>query len=265
MTEDEDVIPSDRPLPDQVSVLRWFVFFGVVFVGGVVALVLLLGEEGWQGSASLSGVAEAMEAMSPAAKLLVFGLYVSVCTTFLPLPTSAVAAAVSTHELAVAGTLWGTTLLVATVGAVCSTLANLNDYHLFTWMLRSRHVAKVRHTRTYEASAKWFARAPFFLLVVFNLIPIPVDVIRMLASTYRYPRVPFAAANFVGRFLRYGIIAGVTYWASSRWENAGRIAVLSLLAVALGLGLGRLVARPLRRFFSSDTNDSSSGESDSLG
>ncbi len=265
MTEDRSVITSDHPLPDHVSVLRWFLFFGMVFVGGVAALVVLLGEEGWKGSASIKGVAEAMEAMSAAAKLLVFGLYVSLCTTFLPLPTSAVAAAVSTHDMAVVDSLWGTTLLVATVGAMGSTLANLNDYHLFTWMLRSRHVAKVRHTRTYEASSRWFARMPFFLLVIFNLIPIPVDVIRMLATTYRYPRLHFAAANFLGRFLRYAIIAGVTYWASSRWENAGRIAVLSLLGVALVLGMGRLLARPAKRIFSGETNDSSSGESDSVG
>jgi membrane protein YqaA with SNARE-associated domain len=231
------------PPADEVSVLRWFIGYAAALVAALAGVALLLGEQGWQGEASLSGVAEAMRAMSPTAKLLVFAMYISVCTTFLPLPTGAVVAAMATREAAVAGSLASTTLLVATVGAGASTVANLNDYHLFTWLLRSRHVAKVRGTKVYDASAKWFARQPFFLLVVFNIIPIPVDVIRLLAITYRYPRGKFAAANLIGRFIRYGVIAAVTYWLSSWRKDAGWIAVLVLLGVAVALGLSRLVPK----------------------
>jgi membrane protein YqaA with SNARE-associated domain len=163
-------------------------------------------------------------------KLIFFGSYLSLCTTFLPLPTGWIVAAVATREAAVGSNAWTTTLLVATVGAIGSTIANLNDYHLFTWMLRSHRVAKIRHTKLYEKSAMWFSRSPFFLLVVFNIVPIPVDVVRILATTYRYPRGPFAAANFIGRFLRYAVIAFVTYW----W-NLGYVAVLALLALAVVL------------------------------
>ena len=247
------LVPANPPA-DEVSVLRWLLFYVVGFIAAVVGVALLLGEQGWQGEASLSGVAEAMREMSPVAKLLVFAMYISLCTTFLPLPTGAVVAAMATREAAVAGWLVGTTLLVATVGALASTVANLNDYHLFTWLLRSRHVAKVRHTKVYDKSAKWFARSPFFLLVVFNVIPIPVDVIRLLAITYRYPRTKFAAANFIGRFIRYGVIAGVTYWLSSWRTDAGWIAVLVLLGVAVALGLSRVIPKLVGKLRPASTN-----------
>ena len=137
--------------------------------------------------------------MDPAVKLLIFGIYISLCCTFLPLPTTPIVAALATREAAVTGELWSTVVLVGVVCAAASTIANLNDYHIFTWMLRSRQVAGVRRTRMYACAARWFARSPFVILVIFNIAPIPVDVIRMLAATHRYPRVPFAAANFVGK------------------------------------------------------------------
>ena len=78
-----------------------------------------------------------------------------------------------------------------------------------------------------------------------RIIPIPVDVVRMLATTYRYGRAPFAAANFVGRFLRYAVIAAVTY----ALADGGKWAVAALLALAVVLALGKLApaaARALR-------------------
>ncbi len=170
-------------------------------------------------------------------KLLAFGLYLAVCSTFLPLPTSWMVAAVALPAHAVGANVWTTTLLVTIVGSAASVVANLNDYHIFTLMLRHRHVAKLRHTRTYRMAAKWFSKGPFLLLVIFNFIPIPVDVVRLLATGYRYPRPRFAAANFIGRALRYAVIAFVTYsLADKAW-----VAVVALLGFALLLSLERML------------------------
>ena len=98
-------------------------------------------------------------------------------------------------------------------------------------MLRSRRVAKIRETKLYHVSSRWFARSPFYLVTLFNVLPIPVDVVRMLASVQRYPRLPFAAANFIGRFVRYGVIAWVTY----RLGEQGKWVVVGLLGVAVVL------------------------------
>jgi len=234
-------------------VLRWFVFYGMYLLAGVVALAVLISAEHWTWDDWTHNTAETFANTSPALKLVGFLVYISLATTFLPLPTGWIVAGVATREAAVAAgwsdgplaVLTLTTLTVATIGATGSVIANLTDYHLFTWMLRSHRIAKVRSTRAYLAAARWFERSPFWILVIFNIIPIPVDVVRMLATTHRYPRVPFAAANFIGRFIRYAVIAYVTY----RF-NLGWIAVVALLAVAVVLGVMKIIPRAARKFLS---------------
>ena len=152
-------------------------------------------------------------------------------------PTGWLVAAIATRQVALAPNLWATVLLVAAAGALGSTMANLNDYHLFTLLLRHRRVSAVRNTRAYRYSARWFARAPMAILVIFNIVPIPVDVVRMLAATARYRLGRFAAANYVGRFIRYGLLAGLAYATnlSAAWAS------IIMLAGAAALAVGRAV------------------------
>jgi membrane protein YqaA with SNARE-associated domain len=218
-------------------------------------MAMLIARQGWTWDDWVHQMAATFAATSATVKLLAFGLYLSICCTFCPLPTRWLVAGLATREAAVTGELWTTVLAVAAVGALGSTVANLNDYHLFTWMLRSRRIAKVRTSRVYRASAGWFGRAPFFILTVFNVVPIPVDVVRMLATTYRYPRLRFAAANFVGRFISYGVIAFVTFW----W-NLGREAVVTLLGLAVALGAMRALPKLARKVFPRSGRQSTPGE-----
>jgi len=239
------------PAPDGISVGRWFAFYGLLLAATGGLLVLLLAREPWAWGDWLDRPAELLPGTAAAAKLLAFGIYISLCCTFLPLPANWIVAAVAMQATAVAGNVWGTAVLVGTIGAAASTVANLNDYHLFTWLLRSRRIGKVRQTRLYRAAARWFAASPFFLLVLFNIIPIPVDVVRMLATTYRYPRLPFAAANFVGRLVRYGVIAFVTY----SLGGEGKWAVAALLGLAAALAAAKLVPPGVRRIRGRRAND----------
>ena len=186
----------------------------------------------------------AVAAAAPAAlKLLIFAIYISLCCTFLPLPTGVMVAAVALRQFAPSDSLWMTTAIVASVGAFASMMANLHDYHLFTWLLRHRRIAGVRTSRLYRRSARWFARRPFMLLVIFNVIPIPIDVVRMLAATCRYRLRRFAAASFIGRWIRYAVLAAVTFTLGER----GPVAVVALLVVAVALGLGRFATRARAR------------------
>jgi len=209
-----------------------------------VAAAVLLAGAGSNWRAFFSDPAGVTRDADAAPKLLLFGAYISVCCTFLPLPANAMVSAVSIQQFAPCpGSLLATTALVATVGAWASMMANLLDFHLFTLMLRSRRVARIRRTRLYARSARWFARQPFAILVVFNVLPIPIDVVRMLAATYRYPLGRFAAANFIGRWVRYAVLAAVTFSLGSQ----GWVAVVALLAVAAVLAAGKLVGRWLGR------------------
>ena len=243
--------PETSPRPDGISIGRWFAVYALYLLAAGVPLAVLIGRAPWGWSDWLHRPAELLPATGVAVKLLAFAIYISLCCTFLPLPANWIVAAVAMRQTAVADQAWQTALIVGAVGALASTMANLNDYHLFTWLLRSRRVGRVRQTRLYQASARWFGRSPFFLLVVFNIVPIPVDVIRMLATVFRYPRVPFAAANFLGRFARYAVIAWVTFSLGSQ----GKWAVLALLGLAVVLALAKVLPRAVRRIGHRTTND----------
>ncbi|MCD4825356.1 MAG: VTT domain-containing protein [Phycisphaerae bacterium] len=227
---------------DGISVLRWFgVFTLLLTIAGAVLVVLLQQKPliwtGWKDYQASVAAAE------PAIKLIIFGMYLSFCCTFLPLNTKWIVSAMAMQSTAVTGELWSTVLVVSIVGALASTLANLNDYHLFTLLLRSRRIAKIRHMRAYKAAENWFARSPFGILLFFNVAPIPVDVSRVLAATHRYPRIPFAAANCIGRFLQYAIIAFVTF----QLGKQGWIATVSLLGLAVVMAVGRAILKGLNK------------------
>jgi membrane protein YqaA with SNARE-associated domain len=222
---------------DGISLRWWFAAYGLWLAAATAALAVLIHQSDWSWSVWRHEPAATFARTQPALKLVGFTLYLSLCCTFLPLPTGWIVAAVATREAAIAGGLVATVAVVGLAGAFGSMLANLNDYHIFTAMLRQHRVAAVRHTAVYRAAARWFGQRPFSVVLIFSIIPIPVDVIRMLAATYRYGRGAFAAANFVGRFLRYAAIAFVTYY----W-NLGWIAPAVLLALAAVLGGGRLAA-----------------------
>ena len=247
--------------PDRVSVRHWFAFYVLFLLLCGVPLAILVAGQPWTWSQwaqvfrdlpFLHGsrpppegtwsqwaqqFGDTFRDTDVKVKLLAAAIYLSMCTTATPLPTGWLVASVATRQAAVGPDVWTTTLIVAAVGAAASTIAHLNDYHLFTWLLRRRRVSHVRDTRLYRAAAPWFHRSPFALLLVFNVVPIPVDVIRLLAITCRYPRLPFAAAGFLGRFIRYAVFAFVTYW----W-NLGWIAPVALLGLSAVLGAGRIAA-----------------------
>jgi len=241
--------------PDALSLRRWFLLYGAYLLALAVPAGLLLRDvpSGWKDLFVHPGqyTLPAQQAL----KLLIFGLYLSVCTTFVPLPTSWLVSGVATANVALSPNILVTTLLVATVGAVSSTLANGSDFHLFSWLLRHHRVAKVRQTALSRRAGEWFARRPFWLLVVFNIIPIPVDVVRMLAAMHQYPFRPFLAANFVGRFIRYAVIAVVTF----ELRDKGWIAPLALLGVAAVLGISKVARTLLERRGGGDPGDTAIG------
>ncbi len=254
MTETLPPENIEQLLPDDVTVRHWFAFYTLgLLAAGIPLAILVAGhdwqvETWWRSDMSLSqrweGFIAAFSDAPDGIKLLGFAIYISLCCTFLPLPANAVVAALSMQNVAIGEDIWTTSLVVAAIGGLASTVANLNDYHLFTWMLRHRHVAKIRHTRLYKKAALWFARGPFSIVLIFNILPIPIDVVRMLATVYRYPRLPFAAANFAGRFIRYAALAAITYALGRKY---GWISPVALLAVAIVLGVARLVADRYRK------------------
>lgn len=226
--------------PDGLSVRRWLAAYTTYLLALTVPVAVLLTQLGDRWREPFLQPREFFTAPAHhGLKLLVYAIYVSISCTMVPLPTGWLVAALATRNVALSEGLWTTTVIVATIGATGSMIANLHDYYMFTWVLRHRRIARIRQTRMYQRAAGWFADRPFALLVAFNVLPIPIDVVRMLAATYRYPRRPFAAANFLGRWIRYAAIAAITFKLGRR----GWWMVVALLAVAALFALVKLGRR----------------------
>lgn len=242
-TDDRNAAPVDT-----VSLTRWWALFGMYLLGLVLPALWMLAALGRPWHDLLASPGDFQASGEQVLKVLLFMLYLSLCTGFVPLPGSWLVVAIATQEVGLAPNMAATVLLVATAGALASTMGNLNDYHLYTLLLRNRRIGMVRDTRLVRFAVRGFAKAPFTLLMTFGIVPIPVDVARMLAATTRYPLGRFAGANFLGRFIRYTILAAVTYASGVGAVNA----TLIMVAAAALLAGGKAVASVGRRKPSSE-------------
>ena len=222
---------------DGYNLRRWFVFFIVYMI--VLAVVALVGLAG-------TGT-EASQLPKHTWLLALYLFYMSLCCTFFPAPTAWIVLLMaspmigldyfSTANVYLSAVV--TIVVVAAVGAIGTAVANLNEYHVFTFLLRFGRAYKLRHTRLYKSAARWFEVSPFVLMTVVSFLPIPVDIIRWLAITHRYRRDHFFAASFVGRFLRYALLAATAACLQISWYGIVFIQLI-LLAIILLRYLPRL-------------------------
>jgi membrane protein YqaA with SNARE-associated domain len=161
------------------------------------------------------------------ANLAGYFLYMALACTFVPLNTLWIVLWLATQFPA-----W----LVAVVGAVGTSLANLNDYYLLSYLFEFDRVKRLRERRGYQRAVAWFDRAPLLTLTTFSFLPIPVDVVRLLAISRRYSRLRFTAASFLGRFPRYFLLA--RGW---QWLGLPNWSLLVVVAGVAGLFLLRRV------------------------
>jgi membrane protein YqaA with SNARE-associated domain len=121
---------------------------------------------------------------------------------------SNVAMAVIPHEPVVLwyGAHYGvwTTAVIATLGTL---LAAWVDHRAFVPLIQ-----KVQHTAFFaEGSVGWlrarFARAPFLVLAVSGITPLPFFPFKAMAFAEHYPLARYLAAVAVGRFPRYVLLA----------------------------------------------------------
>jgi len=227
---------GESDIGDGVNLRAWF-------VGFLIWLCLLTTAACW----GLSEIDGHDSAVGWAVWILAgYAFYLSLCCTFFPAPTTWVVMLLASDMVAaqvgIDGYALTRLLVVATVGAVATGLANLNEYHIFTYLLRHRRMAKVRETRLYQKADRWFSASPFTVVAFFGFLPIPVDVIRWLAITARYSRVRFFWAYFVGRWFRYAIWAVAALGLHlSTWHIVG--VQVALVAIALGRIVPPLVRR----------------------
>jgi ribonucleoside-triphosphate reductase len=108
-------------------------------------------------------------------------------------------------------------VLVAVVGAAGTCIANLNDYAILGWLFRHQRVKKVRDVQLYKKLLTFFDRYAFLTLSAAAFLPIPIDVIRLLAISRAYTYWKYILATFVGRLPRYLILAYVGKELPTKW------------------------------------------------
>lgn len=89
------------------------------------------------------------------------------------------------------------TALIATAGTVA---AAWTDHRLFARTIGRRAIPA-------GAAQRWFARAPFAVLALSGLTPLPFFPFKLLAFAARYPRDRYVAAVAAGRLPRYLLLA----------------------------------------------------------
>jgi membrane protein YqaA with SNARE-associated domain len=196
------------PAFTDLSYRAWFWCFVAVFA---IVAALMVGRVIPDRYASLAG----------------YFLYMALACTFVPLNTLWIVLWLATQFPA-----W----LVALVGAVGTSLANLNDYYLLSYLFEFDRVKRLRERRGYQRAVAWFDRAPLLTLTTFSFLPIPVDAVRLLAISRRYSRARFTAASFLGRFPRYYLLA--RGW---QWLGLPNWSLLVVVAGVAGLFLLRQV------------------------
>ena len=180
--------------------------------------------------AVLAGVRLAYGDLSRAAVLAALFAYLSIACTFCPLPTAWII--VWAAAPADSGGLGFPPLVVATVGALATAIANLHDYYLLTFLYRYKPIRQVRATALYRRVAAWYNRAPFATLAAASFLPIPVDFVRLLALSEGYSRPRFVLGTLVGRWPRYFLFAFAAEQFRMGWQwvvgIAGATVVLGL-------------------------------------
>lgn len=183
----------ERPLR---GLRAWFVVL-LLWLGGLAAVALLMFGRYEQGDPLAMRVW----------LLALMCFYLSLCNGLLPLPTAWIILFAASPEMGLFESPWLGVVTVAGLGAVATIFANLTEYHALAFLFRYGLGHRIRRTRVYRWSIRWFNVSPFQTLALIGFVPIPIDAVRWLAILRHYSRARFALAYFAGRGLRYLLLA----------------------------------------------------------
>ncbi len=219
--------------PHPVRLRRWFLAYVVWLT--LLTVAAIVGLQGY----------EAGGLTARSVWIVALGVfYLSLCCLFFPAPTAWIVMLLASNEISLIALPVPRVLLVALVCAVATGVANLNEYHVVTFLLRYGWIARMRDTRIYHWACRWFAASPFLVVAVFGFLPLPVDVIRWLAILYRYNRVRYFLAYVVGRFPRYLAWSLSAVWLDLNWWEI--LLFQAALVAAATLGIARSILRKRR-------------------
>jgi membrane protein YqaA with SNARE-associated domain len=94
----------------------------------------------------------------------------------------------------------------------------------------------------YQTSVAWFGEWGFWAVFVAGFSPIPYKVFTIAAGTLSMALLPFTAASFIGRGMRFFLVAGLMKWGGVEMEDTlqryvDRLgwAMVAIIVIAIGL------------------------------
>ncbi len=212
------LLHSGQLTEERINLRRWFIFY--ILYMSLLALTALAESNaqfrsGWHINLPFMRSSLSLQADGTLWLVALYLFYMSLCCTFFPAPTAwlvlLMASPVIGFDIVTTGNTYTDAILriaaVATIGALGTAIANLNEYHIWVYLMRFGYVHKIRQTRLYTRALQWFGTSPFLLITVFSFLPVPVDVVRWLAISHYYNRFYYSLASFLGRLGRYGLLA----------------------------------------------------------
>lgn len=166
-------------------------------------------------------------------ELVSYFLVMSVSCNLVPLPTFPIVLYVS-HDYAI----W----MLVFFGSIGASISALIEYYVIDFLMRFDRIAKLKQNGKYQKYAGYFDRFSFRSLMLASLIPLPLDVIRILAITRRYSMWRYLLATFIGRIPRIFIFA----FLGSQLAYSKFIAII-LLSVMLIFELTRRIIKIYHR------------------
>lgn len=132
--------------------------------------------------------------------------------------------------------------VVALAGTAGCIVAAILDYALIGWFVNHRLVrTELDDSRGFRMAQRFFSRAPFLLVLLSALLPVPFYPVKILAIARDYPLARFVAAVVLGRLPRFYALAVV----GQKAKAPGSALVSAGVALALigGWGVWRTVKR----------------------
>ena len=160
-------------------------------------------------------------------QLIGYFAYMSFACTLIPLPTPPYVIALG--KVFHPG-------IVAVIGAVANCLAALAEYSVITWLFSKTILRqRVETNRIFQRFAHYFQRASFACLIFTGITPIPFEPFRLAAILIRYNVPKYLLAVFIGRFIRYYLVAliGHLYFIPNRYLIAMVIALIVISVIGV--------------------------------
>ncbi len=179
--------------------------------------------------AGFSALLATLAVLLPGARLLIafFAYTATLNSGLIPFPTMTVAIFLGKSY---------SPLLVAAAGTAGSAIASVIIYYLLTGLAKRERVRRIKDNRLIRSLQALTRRSPFLSLLLFNLLPLPIEPARFSAILNRYSMARYVTAISLGRFARYFLLA--TLGEAFRVPNSVLL-VLTVVLVAVPLMLKR--------------------------